>query len=259
MGSGDGKSVTARNAACQLAHHGALIVVLDTKMMSQHWAAGLPNVAYARTPAEMHELAIWLAGEVDRRNKVALYSADVEGKVHANVGPRIVGILEELNITQSVLSAYWKSIGGKGRSPAVVALDVVSYTGRQVNVNLIYIGQRLSAKAVSGGSGDARENLGVLLMSNPAASHVEDARRRPSRSATGDGCAGPVAGRHRQGRHRGPGRVCDGRAGPRVRHVGDRGGAPRRHAVCRRPRAGRHTGTRGAGCPRHERDQRKRP
>jgi hypothetical protein len=170
MGSGDGKSVTARNAASQLAHHGALIVVLDTKLISQHWAAGLPNVAYARTPAELHELAIWLAAEIDRRNKIALYHADVEGKVHANPGYRIVGILEELNATQAALTAHHKEEGGKGKSPAVIALDKVAFTGRQVGVNLIYIGQRLSAKAVSGGSGDARENLGVLLMSNPGAS-----------------------------------------------------------------------------------------
>jgi hypothetical protein len=170
MGSGDGKSVTARNAASQLAHHGALIAVLDTKFVSQHWAAGLRNVAYARTPEEIHELALWLADEVDRRKKLALYHADVEGIVHANPGSRIVAILEELNATQGELSAYWKSIGGKGRSPAVAALDKVSNIGRQVLVNLVYIGQRLSAKAVSGGSGDARENLGVLLMSNPAAS-----------------------------------------------------------------------------------------
>jgi len=170
MGSGDGKSVTARNAACQLAHHGALIVVLDTKYVSQHWAAGLPNVAYARTPQEIHELAIWLAAEVDRRKKLAFYNADVEGIVHANPGARIVAILEELNATQAELATYWKETGGKGRSPAVQALDTVSFIGRQVLVNLLYIGQRLSAKATSGGSGDARENLGVLLMSNPAAS-----------------------------------------------------------------------------------------
>jgi hypothetical protein len=170
MGSGDGKSVTARNVASQLAHHGAIIAVLDAKLMSQHWAAGLRNVAYARTPEEIHALAMWLAAEVHHRNKVALYNADVEGKVHASVGPRIIGILEELNITQAVLSAYWKSIDGKGRSPAVLALDFVAFSGRAVNVNLVYIGQRLSAKATSGGSGDARENLGVLLMSNPAAS-----------------------------------------------------------------------------------------
>jgi hypothetical protein len=170
MGSGDGKSVTARNAASQLAHHGALIAVLDAKLMSQHWAAGLRNVAYARTPAELHALAIWLAGEVDRRNLIALYHADVEGVVHANPGPRIAAILEELNVTQAILARHWKDIGGKGRSPAVEALDHVSFTGRAVLVNLVYIGQRLSAKATSGGSGDARENLGLLLMSNPAAS-----------------------------------------------------------------------------------------
>jgi hypothetical protein len=171
MGSGDGKSVTARNAGGQLAHHGALIACLDPKMMSQHWAAGLPNFAYARFPAEIHELAIWLAAEVDRRNLIAMFHSDVEGKVHASVGPRIAGILEELNVTQAVLSAYWKEdLGGKGRSPAVAALDKVAFTGRQVHINLIYIGQRLSAKATSGGSSDARENLGVLLMTNPAAS-----------------------------------------------------------------------------------------
>ena len=171
MGSGDGKSVTARNAAGQLAHHGALIVVLDTKYVSQHWSAGLPNVAIARTAAEVHELALWLAAEVDRRKRLSLLHADVEGVVHANPGPRIVAILEELNATQAELSHHWKvELQGKGKSPAVVALDKVSFIGRQVLVNLLYIGQRLSAKATSGGSGDARENLGVLLMSNPAAS-----------------------------------------------------------------------------------------
>lgn len=171
MGSGDGKSVAARNAAGQLAHHGALIVVLDTKYVSQHWSAGLPNVAIARTAAEVHDLALWLAAEVDRRKRLSLLHADVEGVVHANPGPRIVAILEELNATQAELSHHWKvELQGKGKSPAVVALDKVSFIGRQVLVNLLYIGQRLSAKATSGGSGDARENLGVLLMSNPAAS-----------------------------------------------------------------------------------------
>jgi hypothetical protein len=170
MSSGDGKSVAVRNATCQLAHHGALIACIDPKLMSQHWCAGLRNVAYARTPAEIHALAIWLAAEVDRRNRFVLEHADVEGKVHGSTGPRIVAPLEEMNITQSILAAYWKSIDGKGKSPAVIALDFVSFSGRAVNVHLLYIGQRLSAKATSAGSGDARENIGVLLMSNPAAS-----------------------------------------------------------------------------------------
>jgi hypothetical protein len=170
MPTGDGKSVTARLAAAQLAYHGALTVVLDRKLVSHQWAAGLPNVAYARTIEDVHQLALWLAAEVDRRNALAVLHADVEGKVHANPGPRIVALLEELNATAAELKSYWRSIGGKGMSPAVIALDRVAFTGRAVAVNLVYIGQRLSAKATGGGSADSRENLGLKLISNPAAS-----------------------------------------------------------------------------------------
>jgi hypothetical protein len=170
MPTGDGKSVTARLAASQLAHHGALVVVLDRKLASHMWAAALPNVAYARTIAEVHELILWLAAEGDRRNALAVQYADVEGVVHANPGARIVALLEELNATAAELKSFWRSIGGKGMSPAVIALDRVAFTGRAVAINLVYIGQRLSAKATGGGSADSRENLGLKLISNPAAS-----------------------------------------------------------------------------------------
>ena len=165
MPSGEGKSVTARLLAAQLAHHGALAVILDRKLTSHQWAAGLPNVAYARSVEQVHQLCLWLAAEVDRRNAIAVQFADREGKVHANPGPRLGVILEELNATAAELKAYWKSIGGKGISPAVVALDKVAFTGRAVLINLVYIGQRLSAKATGGGSADSRENLGIKLMS----------------------------------------------------------------------------------------------
>ena len=167
MPSGDGKSVTARLAAAQLAHHGSLVVILDRKLTSHTWAAGLPNVAYARTIEEVHQLCLWLAAEVDRRNVLTVQYADIDGKVHVNPGARICALLEELNATQDELKAYWKSSGGKGQSPAVTALNKVAFTGRAVLVNLVYIGQRLSAKATGGGSADSRENLGLKAISNP--------------------------------------------------------------------------------------------
>jgi len=170
MPTGDGKSATARLAAAQLAHHGALVVVLDRKLVSHQWAAGLPNVAYARTIREVHELILWMAAEVDKRNVLGVRYADVEGVVHANPGPRICGLLEELNATAAELKSYWRACGGKGMSPAVIALDRVAFTGRAVAINLVYIGQRLSAKATGGGSADSRENLGLKIISNPAAS-----------------------------------------------------------------------------------------
>ena len=169
MGSGEGKSVTAKNMASQLLFHGALVMVLDIKLISHMWARGLPNVSYAGTPAEIEAAMVWLAAEVGRRNEVALAGADVEGVVHADVGPRIFVIAEELNATQSVLKDWWnQEMGMKGRSPGSNALDRVMFLGRQVRVNVLQIGQRLSVKAT--GSGDARENLGVLVFADPSPS-----------------------------------------------------------------------------------------
>jgi hypothetical protein len=170
MGTGQGKSTVAKCIAAQMAYHGSLLMILDFKLISHNWARGLPNVAYAGLPAEIHASLMWLQAEISRRNQVALRAADIEGVVQANVGPRILVIAEELNATQNRLGAYWKTIrekGDPGRSPATEALDEVMFIGRQVNVNVLQIGQRLSAKA--SGSGDARENLGVKILCDPSA------------------------------------------------------------------------------------------
>jgi hypothetical protein len=97
MGSGAGKSVTARFLGAQMAYRGAIVVVLDVKRISHMWAKGLPNTAYARDDDELHELLLALQGEVDKRNRIADEHADVEGNVNAHVGPRIFVICEELN------------------------------------------------------------------------------------------------------------------------------------------------------------------
>jgi hypothetical protein len=175
MGSGDGKSTVARNWAAQMAYHGALLVFLDYKLISHMWARGLPNVAYAGTPEEIHDMCGWLADEAQRRNNVALHSADIRGKVTGDVGPRIFIVAEELNATQGRLAAFWRAIRGKGeprRSPASEALDEVMFIGRQVLMNETQIGQRLSVKATSGaGAGaDARENIGLLAFHDPSES-----------------------------------------------------------------------------------------
>ena len=163
MGSGAGKSVTARSLLAQQLHRGAIGLVLDIKWLSHMWADELPNVAVARRPAEIHQALIWLGREVARRNEVAYAGADHEGNVHATVGPRLIVILEEMNATAAALRAYWKKVRTKAdptRSPALDALDDASFMGRQVLTNLVYIGQRLSTRAV--GSGDARENISTL-------------------------------------------------------------------------------------------------
>jgi hypothetical protein len=174
MGSGAGKSIQARGLLAQSLFHGCVGLILDHKLFSHQWAQGLPNVVIAREPEEIHEALLWLGGwpaglvqgEVKRRAKVALAGSDMEGNVHATVGARIIVICEELNATMTVLRAYWRQLRNEDkslqqRSPALDALDQVNLMGRQVKVNLVYMGQRLSVKAV-GGDGDARESIGVL-------------------------------------------------------------------------------------------------
>jgi hypothetical protein len=191
MRTGDGKSALARLWAAQMAHHGALLVFLDYKLISHMWARGLPNVAYAGTPQEIHDMCEWLAEETGRRNKVALASADIRGNVTGDVGPRIFIIAEELNATQNRIAALWRAIRAKGdpkRSPASEAMDEISFVGRQVRLNQCQIGQRLSVRATSGaGAGaDARENLGALAFHDPSESTwkmlVGDDHPRPASS-----------------------------------------------------------------------------
>jgi hypothetical protein len=175
MGSGAGKSVTARAFAAQMAYKGCLIIILDYKMISHQWARGLPNVVIYRRPHEIHEALLWLDREAQRRNEVALAGSDLEGNVFAVVGDRIVVIFEELNATMSKLRAYWRLQRNEDkslpdRSPALEALDAVNLMGRQVLINLLYMGQRLSVKAI-GGDGDARESIGTLAFGRYSASN----------------------------------------------------------------------------------------
>jgi hypothetical protein len=191
MGTGAGKSTMARLWAAQMLHHGALLIVLDYKLISHMWARGLPNVAYAGTPQEIHDMCEWLVDEAQRRNNVALHSADIRGNVLGDVGPRLWIMAEELNATQNRLAALWRSIREKGdpkRSPASEALDEINFIGRQVRMNQCQIGQRLSVKATSGAGGgaDARENLGALAFHDPKESTwkmlVGDDHPRPAPS-----------------------------------------------------------------------------
>jgi hypothetical protein len=166
MGSGAGKSVTARAFLAQMLYRGCVGMILDYKMISHQWAAGLPNVLIYRRPHEIHDVLLWLGGEAERRNEVALAGADLDGNVHAVVGPRLIVVCEELNATMSKLRAHWRAERNEDRSlpqrsPALEALDSVNLMGRQVLMNLLYMGQRLSVKAI-GGDGDARESIGVI-------------------------------------------------------------------------------------------------
>jgi hypothetical protein len=178
MSTGLGKSEIAKNVAANVLFHGGIVMILDYKLVSHMWADGLPNVCYARTPAEIHEALLWLGwdecdadgnvlrpSELTRRKEVIL--AATRNREHANL-TRLLIIAEERNATTRILKRHWRRIGGKGVSPALEALDETGETGRQICVNVLHIAQRLSAKASgSDGSRDAMENIGAIITKDP--------------------------------------------------------------------------------------------
>jgi hypothetical protein len=173
FGAGGGKSTTARNIAAQALYKGHIVVFLDIKRISHIWARGLPNVIYADTPELIHEALLWLGMELDRRNEVALinesaiYRPGSELEVRGNVGSRVVVVAEELNLTTNRLRRFWlDELGGQGTSPALVSLQDVAFAGRQVLMNIFFVGQMLTARVTGGHSGgnEARENMGIRMM-----------------------------------------------------------------------------------------------
>lgn len=167
MGSGGGKSNLAAFMLLQELRRGAIALVLDAKWISHPWLIGLPNVAYARTPAQLHAAMVWLSDELDRRNRVALRSVDVRGTVRANVGPRIFIVAEELNLAIPRLRSYWDEARDKSdskRSPALIGLGEVAFAGRQVKMHLVLIGQMLTAAATGSKDSSVKENVGIKAM-----------------------------------------------------------------------------------------------
>jgi len=168
MGSGGGKSNLAAFMLMQELRRGAIALVLDSKWISHPWLIGLPNVAYARTAAELHAAMVWLADELDRRNQVAFRSVDVRGTVRANVGPRLFIIAEELNMAIPRLRAHWDETRERDepkRSPAITGLGEVSFAGRQVKMHLVLIGQMLTSAATGSKDSSVKENVGIKALS----------------------------------------------------------------------------------------------
>jgi hypothetical protein len=168
MGSGAGKSTFAALIIMQVLHQGGIVLVLDAKWLSHPWLIGLPNVAYVRSTAELHEAMEWLSTELDRRKEVALASVDIRGVVRANVGPNLLVVGEELNVAMDRLKAHWAEIRGKHdpkRSPALTGYAEASYTGRSLKMHLLSIGQQLTAKSTGSSDSSVRESHGLLALS----------------------------------------------------------------------------------------------
>lgn len=174
MGTGGGKSNTAAFWLVQELMKGSVALILDAKYISHPWTfkdmdaeyGQLPNVAYARTTADLHNASVWLGVELQRRTEIAERHVNSKGDILGDVGPPLWIIAEELNLATPRLKQYWASVRDPEtdpkRSPALDGIAAVSFAGRAVQMHLIVIGQMLTAASLGGG--DVRENIGVRML-----------------------------------------------------------------------------------------------
>ena len=178
MGTGAGKSNLAGWLMLQMLLRGSIGMVLDAKRrLSYPWMlkdgeknlVQLPNVAYAWTTPQIHAAMAWLSGELDRRGDVAFAAMDTRGKVHANVGPRVFTIAEELNLAVPRLRTYWQENRRPDedpvKSPAFTGLGETAFAGRQVRKHLCLVGQMLTAEATGSRDSSVKEQCGIKLLS----------------------------------------------------------------------------------------------
>lgn len=162
MGSGAGKSVLVRLLAAQAIRKGWAIIVLDFKQ-DHYWAADLmdeeiPGVIYIRKVEEIHSALIKL-------EQVRKWRSDVSFETRKDPVEmqRVLIVFEEMNATVAMLRTYWQSVlNGKGKSPALIALGQLSAAGRSAFMNIVAIGQYLTADVFGGPA--ARENFGSRLL-----------------------------------------------------------------------------------------------
>lgn len=166
MGTGAGKSATVRGIIAYLRRHGVeRIDVIDPKRVSQNWARGIPGVYIWRNmSAQMDAIH-----NVRMRMESRYDALDTDETL---TFPRHILIIEEQNSWIAYAQQYWEDYRreldpaerGKvpRKNPAVADLSFILFQGRQGNVNVVSIFQRMSATA--SGGGDLRENYGGKLL-----------------------------------------------------------------------------------------------
>lgn len=173
---GKGKSVGVRCILSQILFRGGIGLILDNKLVSHPSLRGLKNVAYADDIEKIHDALVWLDGELDRRARFIRANTDMHGNLTGSPGPRLMIVAEELNLLANRLQGYWDERRAEDKalppdmrenlpavSPAKRALENASYIGRELKVHLLFVSQRLSARATAG-SADVRMNIGIRIL-----------------------------------------------------------------------------------------------
>lgn len=189
---GFGKTTLITSLSAQLLRHGTLLVVCDVKR-TLGWLRKLGNVAYLTTPAQIHAALAAVSAEGERRYS-AFDAADSDSAAEAALiasWPRVVVIVDELNITMQRLRTWWDSARQPGDpkvTPALGWLSDILLMGRQAKIHAILSAQLGTARSM-GGLPELREQTSTrVIRGTVAAWRMLAPEHRPP-------ATGPILGR----------------------------------------------------------------
>lgn len=174
-GTGTGKSTLFRLLLSQRLRHGSGLIVLDIKRWSHDWARNLPRdrCLYFYKIEDIHDACVAIGDELMRRR-------DVDTREELDLFRTLDILVEEANSLIPLLRDYWteerRRIKAENkilleadpyadvtepplRSPAVLALEMLINTGRELHMHAHYAGQRLSAGVFGGNGADKRASF----------------------------------------------------------------------------------------------------
>ena len=156
-----GKSSTAKSVCAQWMRHGGVVIICDVAQLSHPWAhtyvdGGASNAVVLRTVEEIAACLVWLKEEMEDRVTVGVYAQRRSGVIEADLGVKILLVLEEMVSLMADLKDY---------PDAVEALVKLVVRGRHPGIHVCILAQRAEARTLAGKYGaQVRENLGWKLL-----------------------------------------------------------------------------------------------
>lgn len=159
FGTGGGKSSTLRSIIVQQIRKGAeKVIVIDPKLISLDCLDGIPEVEIYTEIAEQWAAIARFAIEMERRYQIK--KADKSATF-----PRWFLVMEEQNDFAEESYQTWMDVKEKkdpSRPPVFSQLAKSLFKGRQANMNIISVYQRLTARAAGGT--ELRDQYGAKIL-----------------------------------------------------------------------------------------------
>lgn len=166
IGTGGGKSATLMLMILQLMKKPDIerIIIIDPKMKSLNVFSRVEGVLIYRHAMQWQEAVGDFYGEMERRKNLGNLEDDDDDGQPKPYG-RWVMVVEELNTFAALSEDHWRGIKDKGdpkMPPWISQLALILFQARQFNMNVIAVGQEVTAATV--GSNAARSQFGYKVL-----------------------------------------------------------------------------------------------